>query len=51
MKNLKFKNGKFNPKAMRKAGLSGRTHMVPCPGEAHSNPHIDNCSLCAPNWE
>jgi hypothetical protein len=21
-----------------------------CTGEAHSSPHIDNCSLCAPNW-
>lgn len=25
-------------------------HFVPCPGEAHSNPHIDNCGLCAPQW-
>lgn len=24
--------------------------LVPCPGEAHSNPFIDNCSLCAPRW-
>lgn len=22
----------------------------PCPGEAHSNAYIDNCSHCAPNW-
>jgi hypothetical protein len=21
-----------------------------CPGEAHSNPHIDNCGSCAPRW-
>jgi hypothetical protein len=21
-----------------------------CPGDAHSNPHFDNCSLCAPHW-
>ncbi len=21
-----------------------------CPGGAHSNPHIDNCSHCAPRW-
>lgn len=21
-----------------------------CNGEAHSNPHIDNCSVCMPNW-
>jgi hypothetical protein len=24
--------------------------LVPCPGEAHSNPHIDNCMLCMPRW-
>lgn len=22
----------------------------PCHGSAHSNPHIDNCSICAPRW-
>ena len=27
-----------------------RTRLVPCPGEAHSNPFIDNCSLCMPRW-
>jgi hypothetical protein len=21
-----------------------------CPGEAHENPHIDNCGICAPKW-
>lgn len=21
-----------------------------CPGEAHGNPHIDNCMICAPYW-
>lgn len=21
-----------------------------CPGEAHSNPHVDNCGRCAPRW-
>ena len=21
-----------------------------CAGEAHGNPHIDNCGQCAPNW-
>ena len=25
-------------------------HLVPCDGEAHQNPHIDNCSCCAPRW-
>ena len=24
--------------------------LVPCPGEAHSNPWIDHCMLCAPRW-
>lgn len=24
--------------------------LIPCPGEAHKNPHVDNCSLCAPRW-
>jgi len=23
---------------------------VPCDGEAHSNPWIDNCHTCAPFW-
>ncbi len=22
----------------------------PCKGEAHTNPHIDHCPLCAPFW-
>jgi hypothetical protein len=29
------------------------THMVElikCNGEAHSNPHIDHCMICAPRW-
>lgn len=25
-------------------------HLVPCTGEAHSNPHIDSCGICAPRW-
>jgi hypothetical protein len=24
--------------------------IVTCDGEAHSNPHIDNCMSCAPLW-
>jgi hypothetical protein len=24
--------------------------LIPCDGEAHSNPHIDNCGKCAPRW-
>ncbi len=26
------------------------TGLVPCDGEAHSNPYIDNCLTCAPRW-
>ena len=25
-------------------------NLVPCDGEAHSNPFIDNCGVCAPRW-
>ncbi len=25
--------------------------LVKCTGEAHSNPYIDNCMICAPYWE
>lgn len=24
--------------------------LIPCDGEAHRNPMIDNCGLCAPRW-
>lgn len=24
--------------------------LIPCPGPAHENAHIDNCGLCAPRW-
>jgi hypothetical protein len=30
-----------------------RTRVIavkPCDGSAHSNPHVDNCMLCAPRW-
>lgn len=23
---------------------------IDCPGEAHENPYIDNCMICAPRW-
>lgn len=32
---------------LRKYGIP---ELEACPGEAHSNPHIDNCALCAPRW-
>lgn len=25
-------------------------YLVKCHGEAHSNPYIDKCSVCAPRW-
>lgn len=28
----------------------GVAPLKKCPGEAHSNGYIDNCSLCAPRW-
>ena len=31
-------------------GPSPGKHFVKCPGEAHGNPYIDNCSTCAPRW-
>ena len=24
--------------------------LTRCDGEAHTNPHIDNCEVCAPRW-
>lgn len=24
--------------------------LLPCRGEAHENPHVDHCMLCAPRW-
>ena len=45
----------FN-QARQAACLPHRTYcrdgykLVPCDGEAHENPHIDNCSQCAPRW-
>jgi hypothetical protein len=24
--------------------------LTPCDGDAHANPHIDNCHRCAPRW-
>jgi hypothetical protein len=26
------------------------TGTAPCPGDAHSNPHIDHCGVCMPGW-
>lgn len=38
--------GKCHPTAIPRKGY----HLVPCPGSAHSNPHVDNCGQCAPRW-
>jgi hypothetical protein len=38
-------DGRKLPLAMPKA-----LGDMPCPGQAHSNPWIDNCLLCAPRW-
>lgn len=27
-----------------------RLKTIPCPGEAHRNPFIDDCHACAPLW-
>ena len=26
------------------------TALIECTGEAHSNPYIDHCMMCAPRW-
>jgi hypothetical protein len=30
--------------------LGGLAPLERCTGEAHGNPHIDNCGQCAPRW-
>lgn len=32
---------------LRRAGIP---ELTPCDGEAHANPHIDNCGTCMPRW-
>ena len=41
------RTSKKNPPLYERA-KTGR--LEPCPGEAHTNPFIDNCALCAPRW-
>jgi len=36
---------------MSGARTFGNAIMVDCIGEAHHNPFIDNCWVCAPFWE
>jgi hypothetical protein len=33
--------------ALKRAGIP---LLAECSGEAHTNPHIDNCGVCAPRW-
>lgn len=35
--------------ALRDAGIHLAAYTA-CDGEAHANPHIDNCTRCAPRW-
>lgn len=37
-------------KIRRRLEINGLPMFAPCQGEAHSNAHIDHCSLCAPRW-
>jgi hypothetical protein len=34
-------------RAFHRAGIP---LLTPCRAEAHTNPHIDNCGVCAPRW-
>lgn len=36
--------------ARRHANILDPKNWEECNGEAHSNPYIDNCGGCAPNW-
>jgi hypothetical protein len=36
--------------ALMAAIAEAETRAVPCHGEAHANPNIDNCAICAPFW-
>lgn len=38
----------FKPKEIYRRKPTGQ--MLPCTGDAHSNPYIDNCMICAPRW-
>lgn len=46
---IKITDEAGNPVAKYQRRKTGKT--IPCPGEAHSNPFIDNCGVCAPGWE
>ena len=52
----KLKRGWYYASVGREAGQTVDVYVrkgfvaVDCAGEAHSNPHIDNCGRCAPLW-
>ncbi len=39
-----------NRMLLRAIDVAIETVTAPCPGEAHGNPYIDNCMVCAPRW-
>lgn len=42
---------KLSTRILTLCSCAGLTLPRKCEGEAHSNPHIDNCHQCAPHWE
>lgn len=40
--------GDHKPRKQAERQATGR--LRPCPGEAHKNPFIDHCGICAPGW-
>jgi hypothetical protein len=41
---------KLNRRWLCDACAKEQGFLVPCHGEAHSNPFIDNCGVCMPRW-
>lgn len=44
-----IKNSSHTERAKGKPARRGFV-LIECEGEAHSNPYIDNCMMCAPRW-
>jgi hypothetical protein len=40
----------FRARIERAFEAYGVAPLERCNGEAHSNPHIDNCGVCMPRW-
>lgn len=49
---LTMKETEFRSYKAAIANLTMKFNAIskPCTGEAHGNPHIDNCGMCAPFW-